>query len=61
MACEDCDKETDSLERLGFFRWGTANIAIVACPQHMREVMDVLRNYQRYQEQRQAERMPNPA
>lgn len=51
MSCEVCEAIIeDTLEeaqpQLMYFRWKNANIAILACPKHAKEVMDVLRQAQ---------------
>jgi hypothetical protein len=32
---------------LAYYRWGSANVALLACPTHAREIFDVLNEYQR--------------
>ena len=41
MSCPDCEKEDGS--RVAYYRWGTANIGLIGCPKHLKEVMDYLR------------------
>uniref|UniRef100_A0A6H2A4N4 Uncharacterized protein n=1 Tax=viral metagenome TaxID=1070528 RepID=A0A6H2A4N4_9ZZZZ len=43
MSCEDCDKETDALQKAYFFRIENANIALYGCPKHVGIAMDKLR------------------
>jgi hypothetical protein len=45
MSCDECDKYQDEM-KVAFYRWGRANIGIMACPTHAREVMDALNKIQ---------------
>jgi len=40
MSCELCDQETG--ERIAYYRWKTANVGMIGCPQHLREIFDAL-------------------
>ena len=42
MACTDCEAHGDQ-GFVAYFRWGVANIGLIGCQQHLREVMAVLR------------------
>ena len=45
MSCKECDIKTDNID--GYpFRWGASTIVICGCQQHVKEVMNVLRDYQ---------------
>jgi len=46
MSCKDCDEYNEGQKGVAYFRWGTANIGLMACPKHLKEVMDVLRKHQ---------------
>jgi hypothetical protein len=49
MSCEDCDQAQERELFFGgayFYRWGRANIKIVACKAHAKEVMDALNKVQ---------------
>jgi hypothetical protein len=39
--CENCEKEDGS--KIAYFRWGTANIGLIGCPKHVKEVLDFLK------------------
>ena len=40
MSCPNCEKEDGS--RVAYYRWGTANIGLIGCPKHIKEVLDYL-------------------
>lgn len=40
MSCPNCEKETG--ERVAWYRWGVANIGLIGCPKHVKEVLDYL-------------------
>ena len=46
MSCEECDKETtkaiNPLVGVAYYRWKNANIAIIGCKQHIKEVIEFL-------------------
>lgn len=44
MSCENRDKAEEI--GIAYFRWGRANIGMIGCPEHLKEVFDVLREYQ---------------
>jgi len=41
MSCDDCDKYQDEM-KVAFYRWGKANIGLLACPVHAQEIISVL-------------------
>jgi hypothetical protein len=43
MSCDECN---DSPLRGAFYRWGNANIEIVACKKHWLEIREVLNKAQ---------------
>ncbi len=45
MSCKDCDY-FQAGSQTSYFRWGTANIEVRACPRHLKEVYDALREAQ---------------
>ena len=46
MACEECDKaQTDG--RCVFYRWENANILMVGCDKHLREIFNALNEAQK--------------
>ena len=52
MSCEECEKYTEEMDRIAYYRWKTANIGLVGCPTHLREIMDVLNDFQAKEKQR---------
>jgi NADH:ubiquinone oxidoreductase subunit B-like Fe-S oxidoreductase len=50
MSCQDCSKADKAYP----FRWGFANILIVGCPIHSREVMEALHEQRRQIEAEEA-------
>jgi hypothetical protein len=46
MSCKECERYQNEGMGAYFFRFGIADIAIVACPKHAGEVMAVLREHQ---------------
>lgn len=46
MACEACKQETAKGEHVAYYRFGNANIAMFGCAEHLRQVFEVLSNYQ---------------
>lgn len=44
MSCEDCDKA--KFDGVAYYRWGVADIGIMGCNKHLREVMDALTKIQ---------------
>jgi len=40
MSCSECEKEDGS--RDAYYRWGVANIGLIGCPKHLKEVIDYL-------------------
>ena len=47
MSCEDCElSQTYLPTAMYFYRWKNANIAIMGCKEHVREVMDALNRVQ---------------
>jgi hypothetical protein len=45
MSCAGCKKMQDS-GMVAFFRWGRANIGIIGCRKHLREVFKALNKIQ---------------
>ena len=44
MSCEECEKAQDAFGVYGgyYYRWKTANIAIIGCKKHVKELMEAL-------------------
>lgn len=49
MSCEDCEK-TQKEPGIAWYRWKVANIAMKACDKHLREIFEVLTQWQREHE-----------
>ena len=47
MSCEDCDKRHDGSEGVAYYRWGIANVGMLGCDKHLREIFDALNEAQR--------------
>ena len=47
MSCEKCEEFQAREGVSAFYRWKTANIEIRGCDEHLREIFDVLTEYQR--------------
>ena len=47
MSCEQCDNEFDDNKKIAFYRWGKANVGFIGCDEHLREIFDVLSQYQK--------------
>jgi hypothetical protein len=45
MGCESCEK-TEALGMVAYYRWGKANIGIIACPKHAKEIIEALNKAQ---------------
>lgn len=45
MGCENCEKEDGS--QIAYYRWGRANIGMIGCKEHLREIFDVLSKHQK--------------
>ena len=50
MACQQCDAWEMQNKRY-YYRWGTANVALIACPKHAKEIIDALNVIQKYANQ----------
>ena len=46
MSCEKCAKFQES-NMSSYYRWGKANIEIRGCDEHLKEIFEVLSEYQR--------------
>lgn len=46
MSCPDCEKAGEN-GGIAYFRWGSANIGIIACDVHFREIAAILVEAQR--------------
>lgn len=41
MSCENCESYDDK-GMIAYFRWKKANVGLIGCPQHLKEIMEVL-------------------
>jgi len=46
MSCEACDLKNEGQEGIAYYRWKNANIAVMGCDVHLREVFDALNGVQ---------------
>ena len=46
MSCEKCE-EMQNGNSSAFYRWKNANIEVRGCEEHLREIFDVLNDYQK--------------
>ena len=46
MSCKDCDEYNEGQKGVAYYRWGTANIGLMGCPKHIKEVLDALNKAQ---------------
>lgn len=47
MSCEECEKYNEGQNGIAFVRWKNANIGMMGCPKHLREIFDILRKTQK--------------
>lgn len=41
MTCDECDKVQNSMEYVSFVRVGKANVMIVGCKEHLKDLLDI--------------------
>lgn len=46
MSCKDCDK-FEKEGKIAYYRWGNANVGIIGCEDHLKEIFEVLDDAQR--------------
>ncbi len=46
MSCENCEKENGNGEGIAYYRWKNANIGMMGCNKHLREIFKVLNENQ---------------
>ena len=46
MSCNNCDIHQEG-GLVAYYRWGIANVGIMGCPEHVKEIIDVLNADQR--------------
>lgn len=47
MSCEECEKYNKGQNGIAFFRWKNANIGMMGCQKHLREIFDILNKTQK--------------
>ena len=47
MSCEKCDLKNEGQEKIAYYRWKNANIGMMGCDEHLREIFDELNNLQK--------------
>ena len=45
MSCEKC-QEAQEKDQFTYYRWKNANVEMRGCPEHLREIFEVLNTYQ---------------
>ena len=45
MSCEECEKFQEE-NKIAYYRWGIANVAIIGCPKHLKEIFTALNKIQ---------------
>ena len=45
MSCDDCEKFEEE-GKIAYYRWGTANVGMIGCKKHLREIFDALNKVQ---------------
>ena len=46
MGCKDCEEHNEGQKGVAYFRWKNANIGMMGCPKHLKEIFEVLRKAQ---------------
>ncbi len=46
MGCEDCDERNEGQKGVVYYRWKTANIGLMGCSKHLKEVIEALNKAQ---------------
>lgn len=48
MSCVNCEKAQENVEQTGlpYYRWKTANVAIIGCKKHLLEIFNALSEVQ---------------
>jgi hypothetical protein len=46
MSCEKCDEAQDS-GMVAYFRWKNADVGMMGCNEHLKEIFDILRAAQK--------------
>ena len=52
MSCENCEQAEAESKGIAYYRWDIANIGLIGCREHLREIFDVLNEAQRQKEKK---------
>jgi hypothetical protein len=47
MSCEECEKAQEDSRLVAYYRWKNANVAMIGCDKHLREIFDALKAAQK--------------
>lgn len=47
MSCKNCDKHNEGQQGVAYYRWKNANIGMMGCNIHLREIFDALSQAQK--------------
>jgi len=47
MTCKKCDEYNEGQHGIAYYRWGTANIGLLGCPEHVKQIIEVLNENQK--------------
>lgn len=47
MSCNNCDKKNEGQGGIAYYRWKHANVAMMGCDTHLREIFDALSKTQK--------------
>jgi len=50
MSCSECEKYNLGQEGIAYYRWKNANIGLLGCPKHIKEIINFLNSVQRNME-----------
>lgn len=46
MSCEECDKTNEGQKGIAYYRWKIANVGVMGCKKHLKEIFDALNKIQ---------------
>ncbi len=46
MGCKECEKYNEGQKGVAYYRWKNANIGLLGCPEHIKEVIEKLNKLQ---------------
>lgn len=47
MSCMACDSKSDYPDTMAYYRWKNANVGMIGCNKHLKEIFDALNEVQR--------------